>query len=258
MINIENSKKELINHVHNLELNNPRVEMKIGHVIRVAENCKKIAVDLSLTEEQIQLAELIGLLHDIGRFEQYIIFNEETKVVDNIKKFDHGEAGVEVLKKDDYIRKYIDEDIYDNVIYTAIYEHNKYELAKGLSKEEELFSKIIKDADKLDLIYESNEIYWKDSERIKQVEEGKLSEKMLKDFYECKLADSRNKISETDQILRFASFIFDINFPCSFKILKENDNIGKMIDRFNYQVPNTREEMMNVKKIANEYINKRV
>lgn len=260
MINIQNAKKELVAHVHKLEIDNPRVQMKIGHIMRVAENCRKIAIDLGLTEEQIQLAELIGLLHDIGRFEQYQIFdkNTETKVLDTTKKFDHGEAGVEVLKKDNYIRKYIEENTYDDIIYTAVYEHNKYELTKGLSKEKDLFSKIVKDADKIDLLYEAVYIYWQDSERIKKVEEGNLSEKMLEDFYQHKLSDNRNRVSETDQILRFASFIFDINFSYSFKIIKENDYVSEMIDRFHYQIPETKVEMMRVKRIANEYIEEKI
>lgn len=259
MIDIQKAKQELINHVHVLEIDNPRVEMKLEHIMRVAENCRKIAMSLKLEEEQIKLAELIGVLHDIGRFEQYQIFNKNTeeKVLVTAKKFDHGEAGVEVLKKNNYIRKYIGENIYDDIIYTAVYEHNKYELPKGVSKETELFCKIIKDADKLDLFYESVYIYWQDSKRIQEVEEGKLSEKMLEDFYKHKLADSRNRVSETDQILRYASFIFDINFPYSFEVLKENDFISKMIDRFNYQIPETKAEMMKVKKIAKEYIEKK-
>ena len=251
MIEIQKAKQELVNHVRELEIDNPRVEMKLGHIMRVAENCKKIAIDLGLTEEQIQLAELIGLLHDIGRFEQY-------KIVDNTKKFDHGEAGVEVLKKNNYIRKYIEENKYDDIIFTAIYEHNQYELTEGLSKEKELFSRIIKDADKIDILYESIYIYWQDAERIRKVEEGRLSEKMLENFYQHKLADNRNRVSETDQILRYASFVFDINFPCSFKILKENDSVSKMIDRFHYQIPETKVEMMKVKRIAKEYIEKKL
>ena len=235
MIDIENAKKELVNHVNELQIDNPRVQMKVGHIIRVAENCKKLATNLKLTEKQIQLAELIGLLHDIG-------------------KFDHGEAGVEVLKKDNYIRKYIEEDIYDDIIYTAVYEHNKYQLSEGLSQEKELFCKIIRDADKLDLIYEGAVIYWEEPERMKQVEEGRLSEKMLEDVYQTRLADGRNKISETDQILRFASYVFDVNFSYSFNVLKENDYVSKMIDKFHYQIPETKEQMMKVKKIVNEYI----
>ena len=69
MIAIEKAKKELVSHVNELKINSPRVQMKLGHIMRVAENCKRLANDLGLTEEQIQLAELIGLLHDIGRFE---------------------------------------------------------------------------------------------------------------------------------------------------------------------------------------------
>lgn len=245
MIEIQKAKQELINHVHELEIENERVEIKLEHIMRVAENCKKIAKSLKLTEEQIQLAELIGLLHDIGRFEQY-------KTED--KKIDHGEAGVEVLKKDNYIRKYIKEKKYDDIIYTAVYEHNKYEIPKELAKEVEIFCKIIKDADKLDLLYEAIYIYWQDDKRRKEVEEGEISKEMLKNFYDHRLADSRNKVSETDQILRYTSFIFDINFPYSLKVIEENNYISKMIDRFKYQIPETKEEMMKVKKIANEYI----
>ena len=249
MINIENAKKELVKHVNELSIDNPRIQMKLGHIIRVAENCKKLAIYLKLTQEQIQLAELIGLLHDIGRFEQYKIIDKKQK-----EKFNHGEAGVEILKKDNYIRKYIEEDTFDDIIYTAVQEHNKYQISEGLSQEKELFCKMIRDADKLDLIYEGAVIYWEEPERKRQVEEGKLSEKMLENVYQKKLADSRNSISETDQILRFSSYVFDINFSYSFKVLKENDNMNKMIDKFYYQIPKTRDEMMKVKTIVNEYI----
>lgn len=249
MIKFENAKKELVNHVNQLQISNPRVQMKVGHIIRVAENCKKLAIHLKLTEEQIQLAELIGLLHDIGRFEQYKIVDRSQK-----EKFDHGEAGVEVLKKDNYIRKYIKESSYDEIIFTAVYEHNKYQLSEGLSQDKELFCKIIRDADKLDLIYEGAVIYWEQPERVKQVEKGRLSEKMLENVYQKKLADSRNSISETDQVLRFASYVFDVNFSYSFKVLKDNDYVSKMIDKFHYQMPETRDEMRKVKEIVNEYI----
>ena len=137
MIDIENAKKELVKHVNELPIHNPRIQMKLGHIIRVAENCKKLAIHLKLTQEQIQLAELIGLLHDIGRFEQYKIIDKKQK-----EKFNHGEAGVEILKKDNYIRKYIKEDTFDDIIYTAVQEHNKYQISEGLSQEKELFCKM--------------------------------------------------------------------------------------------------------------------
>lgn len=252
MIETEKAKQELIRHVKEikLETKNSRVSRKLNHIMRVAEISRELATDLALTEEQIQLAELIGLLHDIGRFEQY-------QKLDTDEKFNHGKAGVEILKKDNYIRKYIQEDSYDDSILTAIYEHNRYEITRGMPKEKELFCKIIKDADKLDLMYEAIDIYWQKPEDIQEIEKGKLSPKMLEDFYQNKLSDNRNRVSKTDQILRFASFVFDIHFPYTFQKIRENNYITCMIERFDYQEPETKKEMMKVKEIANEYVNKK-
>ena len=260
MINIEKAKKEFKKHVDQIEINNPRIQTKIDHTFRVAQNCKEIANKLELGEEETKLAELIGILHDIGRFEQYKIYDKKTNSItlDTSIKFDHGKAGAEILKKDNYIRNYIEDNKYDHIIIKAIDEHNKYKLSENLSEEEKLYCKIIKDADKLDIMYETLYIYWQDDKRIAEVEEGELSQEMLQDFYDEKLANNQNRKSETDQILRFSSFIYDINFKCSLEIIKEKDYISKMIDRFNYKIPKTKEEMMKVKEIANKYINKRL
>ena len=253
MIDIEKAKKEFDDYVEKIETKHIRVQTKVGHMKRVANNCKKIAIDLQLNQDEINLAELIGLLHDIGRFEEYKKFTPDIKSEKNYK-FDHGQAGVEVLKKDNYIRKYVKENEFDEIIYKAIYEHNKYALPQNLSKKEELFCKIVKDADKLDLIYEGAYIYWEEPERIKLVEEGELSSKMLEEFFQHRLANIKNKTSETDQILRFTSFVYDLNFAYSFRVLKENDNVSKMIDKFNYQKDKTKNDMLKVKKEANDYI----
>lgn len=261
MIEIEKAKQELKRHVKEKNIHNPRAPKKLEHIMRVAKISKEIAMELNLAEEQIQLAELIGILHDIGRFEQYQIFDQNANLAiseDITKRFNHGEAGVKILKKDNYIRKYVQENKYDDVIYTAVYEHNRYELSKGLTKEKELFCKIIKDADKIDLMYEAVSIYWQTPEVVQEIESGVLSKKMLQDFYQHKLADNRNKVSRTDEILRFTSFVFDMNFLYSFKVLKQNNSINQMIDRFNYHLPETKEEMRKIKKMANEYIEEKI
>ena len=145
MIDIEKAKQELIKYVKEQEINHPRSPRKLEHIMRVATISKNLAKDLQLTEEQIRLAELIGILHDIGRFRQYQIFDQNTNsiVLDTTPKFNHGEEGVAILKKDNYIRKYIQENKYDDIIYTAVYEHNRYELTPTLTQEQELFCKII-------------------------------------------------------------------------------------------------------------------
>ncbi len=257
MIEIEKAKQELKTYVKEQNIQNPRAPKKLEHIMRVAKISKEIATELKLTQEQIQLAELIGLLHDIGRFKQYQIVNQNLNL-DVVKKFNHGEAGVEILKKDNNIRRYILKNEYDDVIYTAVYEHNRYELSEGLTKEKELFCKIIKDADKIDLMYEAIAVYWQKPEDIREIECGTLSERMLQDFYQHKLADNRNKVSRTDEILRFTSFVFDMNFLYSIQVVKRNNYINQIIDRFHYQLPETKEEMTKIKKMANEYIGEKI
>ena len=56
------------------------------------------------------------------------------------------------------IRKYIENDKYDEIIRKAIKNHNKFEIEKRLTEKELIFAKIIRDADKIDIIYESVEI----------------------------------------------------------------------------------------------------
>lgn len=62
-------------------------KLKVAHTYHVAENARKIAEKLNLCREDIKLAELIGLLHDIGRFEELKITNEL-----NGLKFDHAKV----------------------------------------------------------------------------------------------------------------------------------------------------------------------
>ena len=48
----------------------PKVKLKIDHTYRVAALCERIANSLSLPPQDVDLAWLCGLLHDVGRFEQ--------------------------------------------------------------------------------------------------------------------------------------------------------------------------------------------
>lgn len=67
-------------------------KLKVVHTYHVAENARKIAEELKLNEKEIELAELIGLLHDIGRFEELKITNELNSV-----KFNHAMHGSKML-----------------------------------------------------------------------------------------------------------------------------------------------------------------
>ena len=154
----------------------------------------KIAEHLNLSNEEIQVATLIGLLHDIGRFEQftrYATFRDRESV-------DHGDLGVEILKKDSYIKEYIDNEKYIDTIYLAVKNHNKYSIQLNLAERNLLFSKMIRDADKLDIL-ESITI-----EFIKlNDDDSEINDEVRKCFDNHKLLLSNLKITSNDRIIGF-------------------------------------------------------
>ena len=111
----------------------PGFRLKVIHTYHVAENAAVLSEMLDLSEEDRELAELIGLLHDIGRFEELRVTGE----LNNLS-FDHAAYGVKMLFEDGMIRNFIREDGYDEIIRKAILYHSLKELPSGL-KERELF-----------------------------------------------------------------------------------------------------------------------
>ena len=75
MIDIENAKRVFKEYVKDYNPNDGKIALKISHILRVTQKSRELAEELNLNEEDTDLAELIGLLHDIGRFEQVRIYN---------------------------------------------------------------------------------------------------------------------------------------------------------------------------------------
>lgn len=123
MIDIIKAKKAFAEYVKNYDIKNDKIRLKVEHIERVSQTAKKLATKLELEDEDIKLAELIGLLHDIGRFEQLKQYNT---FVDR-NSINHGEFGVHVLfnEKDGIIRNFIEDKQYDDIIKKAILNHNK-------------------------------------------------------------------------------------------------------------------------------------
>ena len=249
-INIEEAKEEFIKYTEKFNTKDENIERKQQHSLRVMKIAEQIATNLKLNEEQIQLATLIGLLHDIGRFKQYT----EIGLGDNLEGFDHGDYGAKVLFEEGLIRKFIETNKYDEIIKKSIKNHNKFSIEAGLTQEELLFAKVIRDADKIDILYESIDIYYKNNEE--EVNKSVLSEKIYNEFTkEATIKKEKNvRFKFIDDITCVISFIYDINYKTSFEIIKEKDYINKIIDRYNFQDQSTKTKVEEIRKLANEYI----
>ena len=129
------------------------IESKREHTIRVAENSRLIAESLNMSQEEKVEAEVAGLFHDIGRFSQ--LFDFKTFV--DRKSVDHGELGVNVLKEKKLL-SILSEETRNN-IYAAVANHNKAYIAENLSFSQKHLTKIVRDADKLDIFKLASQHY---------------------------------------------------------------------------------------------------
>lgn len=232
--------------------------LKVVHTYHVVENAKKLALGLNLKQEDIELAELIGLLHDIGRFEELKVLNKFDSV-----GFNHAEYGVKMLFEDGVIRKFIQNSEYDKIIKLAIVNHSRLSIEKSLDERTLLHCKIIRDSDKLDNFRVKEEkkiesIFPKMVNSKEEIENSTISEAVYNSIrnLECvKLIDRKTPI---DYWICVLAFIFDLNFSISYKIVKENNYVNHLIDRFDYKIQETKEKMEQIREILNNYINKKI
>lgn len=254
MINIETAKKEFKNYIQAYDPKDAQVAIKIAHILRTAKVSKKTAEYLKLEENDIQLAELIGLLHDIGRFEQIKRFHT---FLDK-DSINHAEFGVELLFKEGLIRKFIQEDQYDNIIKKAIWNHNKLTIEEGLNEKELLHAKIIRDSDKTDIFYvltmeDIKAIYGKTD-----VKQETISEHIVKEFIENKSIDYTHMEKPLDNLVAQIAYIYDIRYYYGIKVIYENKYLDKLIDRFQFENPETIQVVDEMKKMTNQYMEKRL
>ena len=143
MIDFRKAQESFKEYLKDYDLENGSIKLKIRHTYEVVKKSEYIATGVELDKENIELAKIIALLHDIGRFEQIKEFNEFSD-----KKIEHAEFGVKVLFEENLITKFIEDRKYDNIISKAIYNHNKFKIEDDLNDIELLHCKIIRDADK--------------------------------------------------------------------------------------------------------------
>ena len=205
---------------------------------------------MNLEKEDIELAELIGLLHDIGRFEQikrYHTFADKDSM-------NHGEFGVKILFEEEKIRDYISTSKYDEIIRKAILNHNRKEIEKGLTDKELLHAKIIRDADKVDILYimtfeKIETLYNKDD-----ISNEKMTDKIYEEFMEGKLVDYKKIQSAADKVIAHFAYVYDFNFKYSLKYIYENQYLEKHYKRIVFSDKETMKKYELIYETAKKYI----
>ena len=256
MIDIEKAKTYFKKYVWNYDMDDPRINLKVSHMEYVAENARKIAERLGLSQEGQNLAELIGLLHDIGRLEQWRLYSTYSDKL----SVDHGQKSAQVLFADKEIRNFIEDEKYDAIIYKAVNNHNKLAIEKGLSEEELLYSKIVRDADNIDifrgLVNHKIENYTHFGSL--DVSAEILSEAFFEDFKKEEILLYGNAKTDMDIMVAIIAHIYAVNFAESLKIIKENDYINRFVQKINAKDEFTREKLNEIADYAMDYIERKI
>ena len=115
-------------YIRGFDNSDPMIILKKEHTYRVANLSEKIARSISdiydLSEGDVDLAWIIGMFHDIGRFEQFKRYGT-FRDADSI---DHAQFGADILfdsNRDARLRLVLPE---SEIIEIAIRNHNKYRL----------------------------------------------------------------------------------------------------------------------------------
>ncbi|MBP2636350.1 MAG: hypothetical protein H6Q72_2257 [Firmicutes bacterium] len=189
-----------------------RILLKEVHSKRVAETMVQLAGQEKLTERQQFLAEVIGMFHDIARFRQVT----EYRTFVDAESFDHGTVGAEILAETGVLRKLSTAE--QDTVAFAVTIHNKM-LVPPASPENELFAKLIRDADKLDIFRILPPIQADHNYAPKLIEQLKIGGVLS--YTDVK--------SVADKRLIRLSWFYDINFDWTLKLLVDEGHLDRQL-----------------------------
>lgn len=233
-----------------------KVYLKIVHTYGVVACSEEIARRMGLDEENIFLAKMIALLHDIGRFEQLRLYDSFDPGV-----FDHAQYGADILFREGRIREFLPERTWDEIIEKAIRHHSAFQLPEIADEKILLHAKLIRDADKLD------NCRVKLDERVEVLLGGvsaqeagrqEISEEVWNACLEGHSVLSKDRKTSLDYWVSYVAYFFDIYFTETLQIIHEQSYVEKVIDRIPYENLVSNKRMQELKKHVIEYIIKRV
>jgi hypothetical protein len=197
------------------------IDLKDGHTRRVCAEIKDIGKSLRLNLEDLFLAELTALFHDVGRFEQYARYG----TFSDHKSEDHAKLGVKILQKNDVL-KGLDPSTRELILKVIAY-HNRLAIPEGETEACVFFTKLLRDADKIDIWRVVTDYYRQvDGTRNGTIELGlpdgpEISDEVCADLKAGRIVRMGDMKTLNDFKLLQMAWIYDVNFPRTFEIVRE-------------------------------------
>ncbi|MFZ4440724.1 MAG: HD domain-containing protein [Syntrophales bacterium] len=204
--------------------------LKEKHSLRVCDEILAVGRKLEMSDANLRLAETMALFHDIGRFEQFTRY----RTFADKKSENHGGLGVKVLQQEKVLAV-LGTDT-EELILKAISFHNRLSVPADESPVCIYFSKLLRDADKLDIFNLVSTYYHvRHTERSAAVEldlpdTDAVSEDILSSLKEGKMVSMQRLRSLNDFKLLQMGWVYDINCQPTFQMIRERDYLKKIRD----------------------------
>jgi HD superfamily phosphohydrolase YqeK len=197
--------------------------LKKRHSFRVARLMRIIGQEMDMTEEGLRLAEIIGLFHDLGRFDQYARY----RTFADTRSVNHAALGIRILEENRVLTG-LDRPVRNTIIKAVAY-HNRLRIPPGEQGLYLFFCRLVRDADKLDIYrivadYYQNE----DAQRSAAIEldlsdTAGCSRDIIRCLEEGRLIRGNQLKSLNDFKLLQMGWVFDIHFLPALQIVQDKE-----------------------------------
>lgn len=238
-IDREKVKKIFAEYVRHYGAEEPKILLKILHTYKVSGLCGEITHDLlcpakmrekESVQKDIDLAWLIGMLHDIGRFEQVRRYH----TLLDAASVSHAALGIQILFDEGMLMRFItaepeDEDV--GVIRAAIAYHSDYRIPEALEERTRMFCQILRDADKIDIFRVNCETPLEDIYQITREElmHAEVSEDVMENFMQRRATPRELRKTPVDYLVGMISMAFELVYPVSRKIAARQGYLDRLL-----------------------------
>ena len=190
--------------------------LKEAHTGRVQKIIRELAIHLGLNEEDVALAEIMGLLHDVGRFRQFTVYRT---FKDHLSE-DHATAGLKLMEEHRLLDGLLPWE--QSLVRFAVERHNKKAIGSASDACHLGYAKMLRDADKLDIYHVL--------EPFLPSEDGSgVSPNFIEKFVEGVQCDYTMVGTEDDKKLVRLMWAYDISFSWTLKRIEERGYLEKLI-----------------------------
>ncbi|MDI3547452.1 MAG: hypothetical protein PWR10_1104 [Halanaerobiales bacterium] len=206
-----------------------QIDLKYHHSYRVLEEITELARSLQLSKKEETITQIIGLFHDVGRFEQYACY----QTFSDARSLDHAELGVKILIENNLLTEF--EQALRQRIIKAIAYHNKAVIPQEAFAKDPAglrYAQLIRDADKLDIWnifvqrYYSNEDNSKISHGLSP--KGGITPEIYEKMKKGEVINYQRLQTQDDLKLMQMGWIYDLNFKASLRTVKKRGYIDKI------------------------------